>query len=64
MAIKCPYCGHEGMPLMVKEGLSGSGWAVFVILLLVCFPLCWLPFVVDGCKDEKRKCFQCGIKMG
>ena len=61
--IRCPFCGHEGRP-SIKKKLSGSGWVLFCILLLFCLPLCWLPFVIDGCKDEERKCRSCGCKIG
>jgi hypothetical protein len=47
---------------MVKKKLSTGGWIFFAALLLVCFPLCWLPFVIDGCKEEEWKCPQCGVK--
>lgn len=61
--IRCPFCGHEGRP-GIKKKLSGSGWVLFVVLLLLCFPMCWLPFVIDGCKEEERKCFRCGSRFG
>jgi hypothetical protein len=50
------------MPLPVKNKLSTGGWIFFAAMLLVCFPLCWLPFVIDGCKEEEWKCPQCGLK--
>ena len=59
---KCPLCGHEGMPILVKSKLSTGGWIFFAAMLLCCFPLCWLPFVIDGCKEEEWKCPQCGVK--
>lgn len=31
-------------------GLNQTGLIVFIILLLVCLPLCWLPFLIDSCK--------------
>lgn len=31
-------------------GLNQTGLIVFIILLLVCIPLCWVPWVVDSCK--------------
>ena len=34
-------------------GLNQNGFIVFIILLLVCIPLCWLPWVIDGLKAEK-----------
>ena len=64
MAFKCPYCGHEGMPYVEKKNLSTGGWVLFVVLLLVCFPICWLPFVIDGCKEEVRKCPACFTRLG
>ena len=62
MAIKCPFCAHEGPPVIAKQ-MSVAGWVLFVVLLLLCLPLCWLPFVIGGCKDEIRKCAACGCKM-
>jgi len=63
VGIRCPFCNHEGPPTITK-GISGGGWVLFIILLLFCIPLCWLPFVMDGCKDETRKCSSCGSKIG
>jgi len=63
MPIKCPYCGKEGQPIVTKK-ISGAGWILFVVLLLFCLPLCWLPFVLEGCKEEERKCGACGCKIG
>jgi len=62
MAFKCPYCEKEGAPVTVKK-VSSTGWIVFVLLLVFCFPLCWLPFVLDGCKEEIRKCPSCGATL-
>lgn len=33
-------------------GLNQNGLIVFIILLLVCIPLCWLPWVIDSLKAE------------
>ncbi|MBP9665114.1 MAG: LITAF-like zinc ribbon domain-containing protein [Pyrinomonadaceae bacterium] len=61
--ITCPLCGQQGYPIIEKR-VNGSGWALFVVMLLFCIPLCWLPFVIDGCKDEFRKCSRCGSRIG
>ena len=34
-------------------GLNQQGVILFIILVLVCLPLCWIPFLVDSCKAEK-----------
>lgn len=59
----CPFCQFQGPP-MQKQQLSSGGWVLFVVLLLFCLPLCWLPFVIDGCKETVRNCASCGIKLG
>jgi len=60
---RCPFCGHGGPP-GIKKIMSAGGWVLFCVLLLLCFPFCWLPFVLDGCRDEERKCRSCGCKIG
>jgi len=55
---KCPFCQNEAPPVTVKE----TNWILFVILLLLCLPLCWLPFVCM--QKEKRKCSACGTTLG
>ena len=34
-------------------GLNKNGVIVFIILILVCLPLCWIPFIVDSMKASK-----------
>lgn len=63
MAYTCPFCQHEGPPVVSKK-LSQSGLIVFIVLLFVCLPLCWLPFVLDTFKEDERKCASCGSKLG
>ncbi len=63
MAFKCPYCSHEGVPVTSKS-VSVGGWILFAVLLFFCIPICWLPFVIDGCKDEVKRCSGCGTKLG
>ena len=63
--LRCPYCGNQGPPLIRKGGLSGTGWVLFVVLVFFsCFLLCWLPFVIDSCKEDVRICANCGSKLG
>jgi lipopolysaccharide-induced tumor necrosis factor-alpha factor len=63
MDIKCPFCGHEGPP-QTKRQISVAGWVLFVVLIFLCLPLCWLPFVIDGCKEDIHKCMKCRMKLG
>ncbi len=43
------------------SGLNQTGILLFVVLILFCLPLCWLPFVVDSCK--KHICNKCGFPL-
>ncbi len=63
MPATCPVCSHQGPPIVTQQ-VSTGGWIVFAVLLVTCFPLCWIPFVVDGLKEEVRRCGACGCKMG
>ena len=63
MAFKCPFCQHEGHPV-VQQKMSTGGWILFAVLLVLCLPLCWLPFVLSGMKEEVRKCASCGTTLG
>ena len=36
----------------VLLGLNQTGVIVAIVLLVVCFPLCWLPLVIDSMKAD------------
>ncbi len=55
----CPFC-HEEAPI-ISSGLNNNGLILFIVLLLFCIPLCWLPFVIDSCK--KKICTKCGREI-
>jgi len=38
----------------VFAGLNKNGLIVFIILLVVCLPLCWLPWVLKATKADKN----------
>lgn len=42
----------EGKEVFI--GLNQKGLIVFIILLVVCLPLCWIPFLIDSMKGEKQ----------
>ena len=33
-------------------GLNQTGVITFIVLLLVCLPLCWIPFLIDSMKSD------------
>ena len=34
-------------------GLTTGGFILFIVLLFVCLPLCWLPWVLNGTRANK-----------
>jgi hypothetical protein len=36
----------------VFAGLNQTGLIVFIVLIFVCLPICWLPWVIDSMKGE------------
>jgi lipopolysaccharide-induced tumor necrosis factor-alpha factor len=56
----CPFC-RASTPPQDRYNVSGGGWVVFFLLLLFCFPLCWLGLLI---KDHHRVCGHCGTRLG
>ncbi|MGL4854902.1 MAG: hypothetical protein ACRC37_06585 [Lentisphaeria bacterium] len=38
----------------VFAGLNQQGLIVFIILLILCLPICWFPWVIASCKAPKQ----------
>jgi len=34
-------------------GLTKAGFIIFIVLIFVCLPLCWLPWVISSTKAKK-----------
>jgi DNA-directed RNA polymerase subunit RPC12/RpoP len=56
---QCPFCGSRELPYR-SETISGAGWAVFVIMLLFCFPLFWIGLLI---KESTSRCANCGARI-
>lgn len=59
IGFKCPFCQSPYPPLF-RSKTSTSGWIVVLILLLVCFPLFWLGFLMT---ETSSYCRSCGMKL-
>lgn len=55
----CPYCDENRKPRREDE-TSPAGWCVFVVLLVVFFPVCWLGLKM---KRDKLTCRACGCRI-
>jgi hypothetical protein len=52
----CRHCNAPGEPL-IRWKISTGGWIMFAVLLLVCFPLCWIGLTMKESLKVCRKCF-------
>jgi hypothetical protein len=56
----CPRCGTTAPP-QINRKISTGGWIVFAAMLLFCFPLFWIGFLI---KEEERVCSMCFTRIG
>ncbi|CAD8174924.1 unnamed protein product [Paramecium octaurelia] len=54
----CMRCGRQ-YTLISTRKVGGQTVLAFLLLLLIFWPLCWLPFIIDDCKDKHYHCSQC-----
>lgn len=57
---QCPFCKSRKLPVYDSK-ISGSGWVVFVLLLLFCFPFCFFGLMM---REEAQYCQDCDMKLG
>lgn len=43
----CPFCSHAG-PTRTRSDCGDCTWISVIIMLLVCFPFFWVPFVCNN----------------
>jgi DNA-directed RNA polymerase subunit M/transcription elongation factor TFIIS len=55
----CPYCGSRARP-NCRSDVSQSGWIMFVVLLIVFCPLCWIGLLQ---KENVYSCADCGARL-
>ena len=48
------YGGRNAVHVSIGGGrkrLSQEGWCWVIVLFLLFWPICWLPFVMEGCYE-------------
>ena len=61
--VQCPQCSSF-VQTTTSFQVGGLTWIIFVVLLILFWPLCWLPFVMKSCKDVVHTCPGCGARIG
>ena len=60
LGFRCPQCQTQAAPVLEKKITTG-GWILFAVLLLLCFPLCWLGLLIN---EDHRVCSFCRLALG
>jgi hypothetical protein len=58
-AFTCPYCKTTNPPI-VKSRISTAGWVLFVVLIFLCLPLCWVALFIT---EPYRQCSRCHVRF-
>jgi len=53
--VRCPYCTFDALPT-ARNRVSQTGWIVFSVLLVLCFPLCWIGLLI---RETVTTCVRC-----
>ncbi|KAF4667259.1 EF-hand domain (C-terminal) containing [Perkinsus chesapeaki] len=61
--LKCPVCGHSGSSVVTHERSCGT-YICMAILLVLFFPLCWLPLCCESCQEATHRCEHCEAFVG
>ncbi len=57
---ECPYCDSTARPRCTMV-ISQAGWVLFIVLLFLFFPLCWIGLLMT---EPEYRCRDCGARLG
>ena len=55
----CPYCGTDERPIESKR-ITTAGWVVFVVFLIVLWPLFWIGLLIT---ERETRCYDCRRRL-
>ena len=58
----CPVCNQESRT-RVTTAPTWKTWTAGGCLFMVFWPVCWVPLVVDSCKQTNHYCVKCGARV-
>lgn len=61
---QCPYCYQSETQTRIRTFPTWQTWALSGALLILFWPLCWVPLVTKNCKQTDHFCASCGIQVG
>lgn len=60
----CPYCGGVNVPTRTVARPDIWTLGAVVLILIVFWPLFWVPLVLNMCKTVVHYCSSCGAQVG
>jgi hypothetical protein len=60
--VTCPHC-QQDVRTRIQRKVDLFTFIAMGILFLLCWPLCWLPLVLPGCKVTEHICPMCHHKV-
>jgi len=60
----CPNCGKMNVMTRTSTFATLQTWLLVLGLLVLFWPICWLPLVVDSAKKTEHVCTQCHTVVG
>lgn len=57
--VECDRCGSTYPPYQ-RTVISQTGWVLFVVLLILFFPLCWIGLLMT---ETQINCSDCGVRL-
>jgi hypothetical protein len=61
---QCPHCDATNVTTSTKTYPGPETFVMCVILMLVFWPVCWMPLVMDSAKRTDHICKRCGGVVG
>ena len=61
---QCPHCYHRDSTTRIESYPTWQTWTLFAVLLILFWPLCWIPLVLNNSKQTDHFCKKCGNQLG
>jgi LITAF-like zinc ribbon domain len=61
---QCPVCHQRNARTRIVTAPDFVTWVAVAVLLVVCWPLCWIPLVSDAGRRTTHYCTTCDAPLG
>jgi LITAF-like zinc ribbon domain len=61
---QCPLCMKTNVRTRTVTSPNWMTWVTVAVLLVIFWPLCWIPLVTDSCRRTIHYCMFCNSEVG